>query len=278
LREPKELKVQLSLSIILRIALTAIGLVVVTGILAPALILISLITSSGAPTFQITRWWGWAICKCMGISASVIGSEKVVPGQSYIITPNHQSYADVLALITVLPVRYRWVIKRELLRVPLFGWALGRTGAISLDRSNRAQSVQKLRTGADKLTGGWSVLIYPEGTRTRDGQLQQFKKGAFMLAVQTGMPILPVTSNGAHKVLPRKTIVFRSGHITVTIGDPINTEGMTESDVPKLMEMTRQAVAKNLDPHYDPFAPRNSPPAADSEFVSGNHEAPGAKK
>jgi len=252
----KELVVQLSLSIILRIALTAVGLVFFTGILAPPLIVISLITSSGGPTFQIMRWWGWTVSKCMGITASVIGAEKIVPGQSYIITPNHQGYADVLALVTRLPVRFRWVIKKELLKVPLFGPALGRTGAISLDRSNRTQSVQRLRGGAEKLKGGWSVLIYPEGTRTPDGQLLPFKKGAFMMAVQTGLPILPVTSNGAHKILPKNTIVFRSGHITVTIGDPISTEGMTESDVPELMEKTRQAVAKNLDPDYDPFAPR----------------------
>jgi len=236
-----------------------LGLVVITGLLAPLLILISLATSSGAPAFQIMRWWGRGVSGCMGLTFSLFGAEKAVPGQAYIITPNHQSYADVLALITVLPVRFRWVLKKELLKVPLFGWAVARTGAIALDRANRDQSVQRLRAGADKLKGGWSVLIYPEGTRTPDGQLLPLKKGAFMMAVQSGMPILPVTSNGAHKVLPKKTLVFRPGHITVTIGDPINTEGMTESDVPVLMEKTRQAIAKNLNSDYDPFAPGPGP-------------------
>lgn len=250
---PKEFKLQLSLSRILRIALTAVGLVVVTGVLAPPLILISLITSSGAPAFRIMRWWGWALSKCMGLTISLQGEDKVVPGRSYIVTPNHQGYADVIALITVLPLRFRWVLKKELIKVPLFGWAVARTGAISLDRSNRAQSVEKLRDGADKLKYGWSVLIYPEGTRTPDGKLLPLKKGAFMLAVQTGIAILPVTSNGAHKILPRKTLLFRPGHITVTIGDPINTEGMTESDVPELMDKTREAIEKNLEPEYDPF-------------------------
>lgn len=245
---------QLSLSRILRIALTAVGLVVVTGILAPPIILAGLITSSGAPTFRMMRWWGLTVAKCMGLTISLYGEDKVVPGQPYIVTPNHQGYADVIALIAILPVRFRWVLKKELLKVPLFGWAVAGTGAISLDRSNRAQSVEKLRGGADKLKSGWSVLIYPEGTRTPDGKLLPLKKGAFMLAVQTGIPILPVTSNGAHKILPRKTLLFRPGHITVTIGDPINTEGMTESDVPELMEKTRKAIEKNLDPGYDPFA------------------------
>jgi 1-acyl-sn-glycerol-3-phosphate acyltransferase len=233
--------------------------VVITGIIGPPLILIGLITSSGTATFLMMRWWAWGVSKCMGLTFSVHGAEKVVPGQSYIVTPNHQSNTDILALVTVLPVPFRWVIKKELLRVPLFGGALAATGAIALDRANRAQSVQTLRAGTDKLAGGWSVLIYPEGTRTPDGNLLPFKKGAFMMAVQTGIPILPVTSNGAYKIMPKQTLLFRRGHITVTIGDSINTEGMTEKDVPELMEKTREAIAKNLDPDYDPFAPVPGP-------------------
>ena len=189
----------------------------------------------------------------MGLTCSIYGADKIVPGTSYIMTPNHQGNADILALVTTLPPRFRWVIKRELLKIPMFGWALGATGAISLNRSDRQQSVRSLRDGVSKLAGGWSVLIYPEGTRTSDGNLQPFKKGAFMMAVQTGIPILPVTCNGAFKVLPKKTIVFHPGHVTLTVGDPIATEGLTEEDVPELMEKTRAAISKNLDPDYNPF-------------------------
>jgi len=189
----------------------------------------------------------------MGLSFSLHGKDKVMPGTSYIITPNHQSNADILALIRILPPRFRWVIKKELTKIPVFGWALSRTGAIAIDRSDPKQSVESLKSATDKLKGSWSVLIYPEGTRTPNGSLLPFKKGAFMMAVQTGIPILPVTSNGAFKVLPKKTVWFRSGHITVTIGDPIVTAGLTEKDVPDLMEKTRAEVSKNLDPDYDPF-------------------------
>jgi 1-acyl-sn-glycerol-3-phosphate acyltransferase len=189
----------------------------------------------------------------MDLTFAIYGSDKVVLGTSYIVTPNHQGNADILALLTTLPVRFRWVIKRELLKIPLFGWALGSTGAISLDRSDRQQAVRSLQDGASKLAGGWSVLIYPEGTRTSDGNLQQFKKGAFMMAVQRGIPILPVTCNGAYKILPKKTIAFRPGHITLTVGDPIATDGLTEEDVPELMDKTRAAIGKHLDPDYDPF-------------------------
>lgn len=242
-----------SLRLLPRMILTAAALVIVTPLLTPPIVLINLFRSSGGPTYRIAVWWAWAIHKCMGLTFSVKGAEKVEPGTSYIVTPNHQGNADILALFLTLPLRFRWVIKKELLRIPVFGWALGGTGAIALDRSNREKSVESLKAAKKKLLGGWSVLIYPEGTRSSDPHLQPFKKGAFMMAVQTGVPILPVTCNGAYHVLPRKTITFRPGHITVTIGDPIQTEGLTEEDVPELMERTRKEMGKYLDPDYDPF-------------------------
>jgi 1-acyl-sn-glycerol-3-phosphate acyltransferase len=235
-----------------RLALAAVVLVVATGIIGPLVILVSLVTSGG-PAYRLQRWWAWLVSKSMGLSFSLHGKDKIVPGTSYIITPNHQSNADILALIRILPPRFRWVIKKELTKIPVFGWALASTGAIAIDRSDPKQSVQTLQKATDKLKGSWSVLIYPEGTRTQDGRLQRLKKGAFMMAVQTGIPILPVTSNGAFKVLPKKTVWFRPGHITVTLGDPIVTAGLTEKDVPDLMERTRAAISKNLDPDYDPF-------------------------
>lgn len=219
---------------------------------------ISLFTSSGVPTYAISRIWCWIVYKCMGFSFSLHGAEKITPGASYIVTPNHQGNADILALIMMLPVRFRWVIKKELLKIPFFGWALGRTGAISLDRSDPRKAVESLKGAKEKLKDGWSVLIYPEGTRSSDPHLQPFKKGAFMLAVQTGIPILPVTCNGAFHLLPRKTIVFYPGHIAVRIGNPISTEGLTERDVPDLMERTRLEILKNLDPDYDPFTAARS--------------------
>jgi len=249
--------VRFSLRLLPRIALGAVGLVFATLILSPPLILISLIVSSGRPAYRIMVWWNRAVSTCMGLSFSLHGADKIVPGTSYIVTPNHQGNADILALVATLPLRFRWVIKKELLKIPLFGQALGGTGAISIDRSDSQKAVKSLQEGTEKLKGGWSVLIYPEGTRSSDENLQPFKKGPFMMAVQTGIPILPVTCNGAFRVLPKKTIVFRSGHIEVRVGDPILTEGLTEQDVPALMEKTRKAILENLDTNYDPFHPNS---------------------
>jgi len=232
---------------------TAFALAIITSVIAPPLIIMSVFDKTGGSPYWFMRFWARMVSRAMGLTCSIYGADKVVPGTSYILTPNHQGNADILALVTTLPLRFRWVIKRELLKIPMFGWALGATGAISLNRSDRQQSVRSLKDGVSKLAGGWSVLIYPEGTRTSDGNLQPFKKGAFMMAVQTGIPILPITCNGAFKILPKKTIVFRPGHVTLTVGDPIATEGLTEKDLPELMEKTRAAMSKNLDPDYNPF-------------------------
>jgi 1-acyl-sn-glycerol-3-phosphate acyltransferase len=227
--------------------------------MAPPIILVSLFTGGG-PALVLTRAWAWIVAKSMGLSFSCRGAEKVAPQTSYIVAPNHQSHTDILALMVMLPLQFHWVVKRELLKIPLFGWALARTGAVALNRADRAESVRKLQQAESKLKRGWSVLIYPEGTRSPDGNIQAFKKGAFMMAVKTGIPILPVTCNGAFKVLPRKTLALRPGHISVTIGDPVDTSGLTVEDVPKLMEKTRQEMSKHLDPNYDPFCKNGSGP------------------
>jgi 1-acyl-sn-glycerol-3-phosphate acyltransferase len=229
------------------------AIVLITMVVTPIMVIRSMFANSGYATYRLGRFWNWAVAKSMGVTFTITGAEKVIPGESYIITPNHQSFADILALFVSLPTPFRWVIKRELLKIPLFGKALGATGAICLDRSDKDRSVKSLQEGANQLERGWSVLIYPEGTRTPDGLLHPFKKGAFMMAVQTGMSILPVTCNGAFKIMPKKKLWFRPGHVTLTIGDPIFTKGLGVNDVPELMERTWQAINQCLNPAYDPF-------------------------
>jgi 1-acyl-sn-glycerol-3-phosphate acyltransferase len=244
---------QVKIRLLPRQLLAAAGTVLITLIIAPLMISRSMFPRSAYANYRMGRMWNWAVAKCMGITFTISGAEKIVPGESYIITPNHQSFADILALFVNLPVPFRWVIKKELLKIPLFGRALGATGAICLDRSDREQSVKSLQEGTNKLGGGWSVLIYPEGTRSPDGLLHAFKKGAFMMAVQTGIPILPVTCNGAFKIMPRNSLLFRPGRVTLAIGDPIVTKELTENSVLDLMERTWQAINSHLNPGYDPF-------------------------
>lgn len=216
-------------------------------------LLARLISSSNLPGYFLARVWCWGVSKAVGLSASLMGMEKVIRGKSYIIVSNHQSHADILALARVLPLRCLWTVKKELLKVPFFGWGLRAIGAISLDRANFLQSVEALKKAAAALNRGWSLLVYPEGTRSPDGNLLPFKKGAFVIAVATGLPILPVTVNGSSKILPKGLYVWRPGHVTVTVGEPIPTEGLSKKDIPSLVEMTRQSIERHLDLQYDPF-------------------------
>lgn len=253
--------------------LAGIVIAIFTPIMAFPIMLVSLFPRSAGATYCLARCWCSVLYRVMGLTLSIEGAEKITPGASYIITPNHQGNADILALIVTLPLRFRWVIKKELLRIPVFGWALGRTGAIPLDRSDPTKAVKALKGASSKLKGGWSVLIYPEGTRGSDPELQRFKKGAFMLAAQTGIPILPVTCNGVFHILPRKTILFIPGHIKVCVGDPISTDGITVDDVPELMRKTREQILRNLDPDYNPFDEKWSRltyPGAVAEAGSGH--------
>ncbi len=252
LNSSEEVQLKTPIRYLPRIIWTIIGAFIATLIIAPLIIVISLFTS-GAAAKRLSQTWASIVSWFLGATSSISGLEKIEPNTSYIVTPNHQSHSDIVALLINLPLKFRWVIKKELLKVPLFGPALAGTGAISLDRSNQKESIKTLQNAKNKLQGGWSILIYPEGTRSPDGAVHDFKKGAFMLAVQTGAPILPVTCNGAYKILPKKTLAIRPGHISVIVGDPIPVTGLTEKDVPELMERTRAVILSNFDKDYDPF-------------------------
>jgi 1-acyl-sn-glycerol-3-phosphate acyltransferase len=219
------------------------------------MLIAALLVKPGRFAYFLMRTWNQTIAKLMGLRFSLSGVENLDINTSYIITPNHQGLADILAIVSTLPVRFRWVVKRELFKIPVWGLALWSTGAIAIDRSNSATAIERLNREKDeKLKDGWSVLIYPEGTRTPDGYLKDFKKGAFMMAVQTGIPILPVVCNGAFKILPKKTLAFRPGHVKLNICPPIPTQGLSEKDVPELMSKTRQAILAKLRSDYDPFS------------------------
>lgn len=238
-----------------RFIITAIGLVIITPIISIPIFVSTLFVKPGKFVFSCMRLWSKILTTLMGLRISVHGTENIEPETSYIVTPNHQGVADIHAMASSLPVLFRWVLKKELLRIPIFGWAVWCTGPIAIDRSNSAVSIETLNKEKDeKLKDGWSVLIYPEGTRTPDGNLLDFKKGAFMMAIKSGIPILPVVCNGAFQIMPKKSIGFRPGHITLTICPPIPTKGLSLDDVSQLMAKTRQAIMTELRTDYDPFS------------------------
>jgi 1-acyl-sn-glycerol-3-phosphate acyltransferase len=177
--------------------------------------------------------------------------EKIKKGQSYVIVSNHQSLYDIPVLMNGLNVQFRWVIKKEILKLPIFGWGLWAGRHVFIDRSNTKASIKSMDKAMRSLPTGVSVYVFAEGTRTPDGLVQEFKKGGLMMAIRGKVPVLPVTVNGSWKYMPdRSSMSFTPGPIEVVVGDPIDTSTYTMRNLDELVERTRDAVIANLNPDY----------------------------
>lgn len=177
-----------------------------------------------------------------GIRVSARGLDNVDPDRPYVFMSNHVSHADSPALARVIPHPLHWVYKKELARIPVFGWVLLSCGQIMVDRSDTERSRAALGSALAGLSGNNSVMIYPEGTRSRDGTLQPLKKGGFWMAVQAGLPIVPVRVSGTRDVVAADSLRVRPGDVTVELFPPIETEGKTSGDIPALMARVRDAI------------------------------------
>jgi 1-acyl-sn-glycerol-3-phosphate acyltransferase len=168
------------------------------------------------------------------------------PRRAYVFMSNHTSQYDVLAAVAALEeFELRWVAKKELTRIPVFGWALKHSGHIIIDRSNHEQAIASLRAARAQMEDGISVMIFPEGTRGTAGKpLLPFKKGGFMLALETGFPIVPLAIRGSGRILPRGSRFPASGDIEVVVGPPIPVAGL---DRDELMQRVRDFLSAYVD-------------------------------
>lgn len=187
----------------------------------------------------------------------VHGLENVVPGRQYVFIVNHQSNIDIPVLTQSLNrFQLRWIAKKELLRVPFFGWAMWATKHITVDRADPMAAVKSLERAEERLAAGISIVIFPEGTRSRDGKMLRFKKGGFLLAAQSHTPIVPVAIKGSEKILPAGEWRLRSGVVDVFVDKPIAVDGFRAGKLRPLSETVRQIIAG----HLDQVSPANSEP------------------
>ncbi len=191
--------------------------------------------------------WARIMSALTPMSVTTEGRENIRPGESYIIASNHSSHFDVFVLYGWFPVPFKWVMKMELRKVPFLGTACDRLGHIYIDRSNREKALASINAAKERIKNGTGVLFFPEGTRSRDGLLHAFKKGAFKMALDMGLPILPVTITGTRRILPPKTMDLFPGAARLIIHPPVSTAGLGEDDIPALMDRVREAVASRLD-------------------------------
>ncbi len=224
----------------------AVGLTatVLLGILA---IFFSLFDSSGNLPHRIARLWGKTHLRTTGIRVTIQGLENIDPHQSYILVSNHQSFFDIFSLLGYLPLQFRWIAKAELFRIPILGWAMNRTGYIPIERGSPKKAYRSMLQAADKVRGGTSVLIFPEGTRSPDGTLQSFKKGVFIIALKSQAPILPIAIRGTRGIMRKGDWRTYPGEVRIIISPPIPTEGFSAEKEAELSEKVRETLLKNLE-------------------------------
>jgi 1-acyl-sn-glycerol-3-phosphate acyltransferase len=186
-----------------------------------------------------------------GVQLEVHGLEKIPHGHAAIYMPNHQSNCDPPAVISLLPP-VLVMAKQEFFRIPILGTAMLRRGFIPVDRQNRERAIAAVEQAVQSLKAGNSFMAFPEGTRSRDGRLQEFKKGLFVMAIKAGALIVPVSVSGARHVMPKGKFAIHPGRVRITFHDPISAANYDLADRRALIRVTRQAILQGLAPEEWP--------------------------
>ena len=218
------------------------------GILASVL---GLLDRSGEFVIWVARHWiGWILASC-GVVVTCEGLEDLDLSRSYVLMSNHQSVFDIAAIVSTWPRSFRFVAKRELTWIPFFGWALLVGHHVIIDRSRRERAVASLERAAEQVRTGTNVIIFPEGTRSPSGQIGEFKSGGFHLAIQAGVPVLPIAISGTRRITPKRSLRIESGRVRIHYGKPIPTQGMSAEDRNRLKEQVRAAIAAQLEQPWE---------------------------
>ena len=215
-----------------------------TAITCSTAILLAAVARKSPEELQwLARIWAQTVIRACGVSVTVKGAQNLDQAKSYIFAANHQSQFDIFTLQGYLGIDFRWLAKQELFDIPLFGTSMRVGGYIPINRGKGRESLKSLNNAATKISGGTSVIIFPEGTRSADGNLQEFKSGAIILAIKAQVPIVPVAITGTHEIMPKGTLVPRPGNVTIHIGKPIASDGYKPKQKNELALKVHDAVA-----------------------------------
>jgi len=219
-----------------------VAVAVVTAVLGSTAVIIGVFSQRGAA--WVTHLWGRACLGLAGAPLTVEGREHLAAGGRYVIMANHESSLDIVALLTALPpaVELRFLAKKSLFDIPFLGWAMKAAGFVPVDREDRSTAAAMMAQTLDEIGKGGSPLVFPEETWSTDGTLLPFARGGFLIAIKTGLPILPVGLEGPRLVLPPNQGIVRPGPVTVRIGEPIPTAGLGVSNRRQLTERVRSEI------------------------------------
>ena len=231
----------------IRTAFIILWVVLSTTVLGVIAITISFFTRTGNPVHVVARIWAKLILIVSGVKVEVTGLANIDPSKSYIYMCNHQSNFDIPVLLGCLPVQFRWLAKAELFRIPIFGRAMRGAGYVPIDRFNRESAFESIDEAARKMKSGVSIMIFPEGTRSRDGRIRPFKKGGFIMAVDSGVPIVPIVIHGTWPIMAKSSLRINPGNARMEIGKPIETTGYTRETKEDLIEYVRNVICEGFE-------------------------------
>ena len=234
---------------LLRVALTVLYTLVI-GTISMGL---SILVPGGSTLRPLARLWAWLVLRTCRVHCRVVYHPHLDPARPSVYVANHQSQFDIPALILAMKSDFRMVSKRELLYIPVFGWALWLAGFVFIDRTDRAKAIRSLDRTARMFRKGTSVVVFAEGTRSPDGRLLPFKTGGFILALQAGVPVIPVSIRGGHEVLPKGSLHIQPGVIDVEFGEPVPASSYSLETKDDLIAMVRDRIIAGLARAPDAF-------------------------
>lgn len=218
-----------------------------TGFFGTLALIASLFAKTGRTQHRIARVWARACLFATGGSLTVRGLENLPTPRTAVYAANHTSYMDIPVVFKSLPFQFRILAKKELWQWPFIGWYLNRSGQIPIDTANPRATLSSLGAGVKALRAGMPLFVFPEGSRTPDGQLRDFLSGAAFLAIRAQVPIVPIALTGVYDLLPMHTRHFYPCPMTLTIGTPIPTAGLTMRQADDLTAHLRSAIAQLLE-------------------------------
>lgn len=230
-----------------RSALLVFIAVIVTAFMSVCALIFPRISPGENKAHKIANLWARMLLKLTGIRVKMLGLENVLTNRPQIFMANHQSDFDILIVLAHIPGQFRWIVKKELFKIPVFGKAMKSAGYIEIDRQNHERAMQSLKDAAQKIREGKSVVTFPEGTRSKDGTIQPFKQGLFHLAIQAGVPVVPISIIGAHKIMPKRSLTIHRGEITIIIDRPVDVTEYTIDTRGDLIKRVRDTIIRNFE-------------------------------
>lgn len=232
-----------------------------SAVLGTCVIGLALIAPHSRWIDSIIRFWARRLLGAAGVDLEVRNAEVLKPGEPHIIIGNHSSYLDIPALQSAIPLPLRFLAKKSLFVIPIFGWAIGAAGFVPIDRKDRSKAKDSFDRAAALIRAGLTVAVFPEEGRSRSREMRPFKRGAFLLALKAGVPIVPVAIRGMYDVLPAVRPIVRPGPVTIVFGEPIDVTRFSVKQRDELGDLTRARILEMLEAADQRDIPANGRPA-----------------